>query len=61
MDTIVVERIRLTDGTFVLKYPETPKWFWNMQGYYSIPTDDRPMCKLSTFQVERLLPENSWL
>lgn len=56
MDTIVVERIRLQDGTFVLKYPETPKWLWNMEGYYTVPSDEKPMCKLSTFQVEQLLP-----
>lgn len=61
MDTIVVKRIRLTDGTIVLRYPKTPTWLWNMEGYYSPPTDDRPMYKLSTFQVERLLPRNSWL
>lgn len=56
MDTIVVERIKLTDGTFVLKYPETPKWLWNMEGYYTVPSDEKPMHKLSTFQVEQLLP-----
>lgn len=56
MNTIVVERIRLQDGTFVLKYPKTPDWLWNMEGYYSVPNDDRPMCKLSTFQVGQLLP-----
>jgi len=56
MDTIVVERIRLRDGSFVLKYPETPKWLWNMEGYYSVPSDGQLMCKLSTFQVEQLLP-----
>jgi hypothetical protein len=56
MDTIEVARIRLKDGTFVLKYPTTPTWLWNMEGYYSVPTDDRPMCKLSTFRVELLLP-----
>lgn len=56
MDTIVVERIRLTDGTFVLKYPETPRWLWNMEGYYTVPSDEKLMCKLSTAQVEPLLP-----
>ena len=55
MDTVVVERVLLTDGRYAWKYPNTP--MWEMEGYYFPPIEDGAIHKLTDEEVDRLVPK----
>lgn len=57
MNTIEVQMVSLTDGRTALKYPVTPTWFWNMEGYYVPSSSESVLVKLTAEQVDLLVPE----
>jgi hypothetical protein len=54
-EPVAVEYISLESGSFLLKYPETPSWFWNMGGYYLAINDGTVMISITNAQAQLIL------
>ena len=56
MDTIEVKLVKMNDGRTCFLYPETPV-LWNMEGAYMQSEDHSTLIKLTSEQVDLLVPK----